>query len=90
MIYIQWSLIYPDYSLIRTHVWELIPILQQKVHPEIRKFSYTDSQSGNRGVRISEAQLYTPIKLLCPPKIFILINIQVIDLNYQIQSQQII
>ena len=28
---IQWSLTYPDYSLILTHVWEPIPIHQQLV-----------------------------------------------------------
>ena len=27
----QWILTYPDYSLIRTHVWEPIHIPQQKV-----------------------------------------------------------
>ena len=30
-IYVQWSLTYPDYSLIWTHAWEPILIPQQKV-----------------------------------------------------------
>ena len=44
----QWSLTYPDYSLIGTHVWEPIRIPQQKV-------PHLSGQSG--GVRISEARL---------------------------------
>ena len=40
---------YPDYSLIRTHVWES--------HSLFRIFSYQDSQPGNRGVQISASPL---------------------------------
>ena len=63
IIHVQWSLTYPDptypdYSLIWTHVWEPIPIPQQKVpHFSGSLVIRTCSQSGNRGVRISEARL---------------------------------
>ena len=61
---VQWSLTYsdlnyPDYSIIRTHVWDLT---NWNIHIEsdsfIRIFSYPDSWLGNEGVRISEAPLY--------------------------------
>ena len=45
---IQWSLTYPDYSVIRTYVWEPIPIHQQRM----------THLSGNLGIRtVSEAPL---------------------------------
>ena len=50
---VQSSLTYPDYSLIRTPVWEPIPMPQQKV----------THLSGNSLIRtVSEALLYILVK----------------------------
>ena len=58
---IQWSLTYPDYSSIRTHVWEPIMFIYMYIESVslIRKFSYLDSHLGNGGVWISEGTLYS-------------------------------
>ena len=50
---------YPDYSFIRTHVWE--PIMITCIYIDIDSlkqiFSYLDSQLGMGGVRISDGPL---------------------------------
>ena len=57
------DLTYPDHSLIRTPVLELIPHSSTESDTFIRKFSYPDSQFGNGGVRISEASMYLSINV---------------------------
>ena len=63
---LQWILTYPDptypyYSLIWTHVWEPIPIPQQKV-PHLSGNSV--NRTRNRGVWISEVRLYMVASLI--------------------------
>ena len=51
-IHLQSSLTYPDYSLIRTPVWEPFMIIYIESVSLIRIFTYTDGRFGNGGVRI--------------------------------------
>ena len=61
--HIQWSITYPnptypDYSLIRSYVWEPILIIYRESDSFMRIFSYLDSQLWNGGVWTSEGPLY--------------------------------
>ena len=64
---VQWSLTYPDYSLIRTYVLEQIMIIYRKSDSLIWIFNYPDSQLGNEGVRISGGPLYISYRIQSYP-----------------------
>ena len=63
---------YSGASLSWTHVWEPIPILQQKV-PHLSGNSVIQTVSLGRGVRISEARLYIQQKPIKKMSLYLLL-----------------